>query len=254
MAATGSRREAIAEAAVSVIAEAGIRGLTHRAVDEAAGLPAGSTSYYFRTRAALLEAVVAHLVAVDRAAFAEAEGAGAALFPAGTDGPVPGGPALSPAGPSGAVPGGPGTDSPGSPDQGGPGTGGPGTDLPPLGAAELDALAGAMAATIDAMLTRRRRYALARYACLLEAARVPALRSLLAAGVPFRAMAADLLRRAGAPQPEAQAADLVACLDGLLFDRLAGAGAQLSPAPGTAAGRDQLRATIRSLLAGMTGR
>jgi DNA-binding transcriptional regulator YbjK len=39
-----------------VIGEHGSRGLTHRAVDEAAGLPSGSTSNYFRTREALLEA------------------------------------------------------------------------------------------------------------------------------------------------------------------------------------------------------
>ncbi|WP_225877204.1 TetR/AcrR family transcriptional regulator [Streptomyces resistomycificus] len=38
------------------MATAGLRGLTHRAVDAAAGLPAGSTSYYFRTRSALISA------------------------------------------------------------------------------------------------------------------------------------------------------------------------------------------------------
>ncbi len=240
MAGTGSRREAIADAAVGVIADQGIRGLTHRAVDEAAGLPAGSTSYYFRTRAALLEAVVAHLVVVDQAAFAREQGDWAAGPVAGSvTGPLAG-PAPEPDAPLNPV----GPDAPLGP---------AGPDAP-LGPAGLDALAGSMAAAIDAMLTRRRRYALARYACLLEAARIPALRSLLTAGVPFRAMAADLLRRAGAPRPDAQAADLVACLDGLLFDRLAGAGAHLSPAPGTSDGRERLRVTIRSLLAGMTGR
>nr|WP_202547792.1 TetR/AcrR family transcriptional regulator [Streptomyces sp. SID2119] len=44
----------IADAALSTVASAGLRGLTHRAVDTAAGLPAGSTSYYFRTRSALI--------------------------------------------------------------------------------------------------------------------------------------------------------------------------------------------------------
>lgn len=38
-----------------------MRGLTHRAVDEAAGLPQGSTSNLARTRAALLEAAVRRL-------------------------------------------------------------------------------------------------------------------------------------------------------------------------------------------------
>lgn len=50
------RRTEIADAALSVLATEGSRGLTHRAVDEAAGLPSGSTSNYFRTRDALLEA------------------------------------------------------------------------------------------------------------------------------------------------------------------------------------------------------
>lgn len=46
----------IADAALRVLAGAGSRGLTHRAVDRAAGLPVGSTSNHFRTREALLEA------------------------------------------------------------------------------------------------------------------------------------------------------------------------------------------------------
>ncbi|UQX04637.1 TetR/AcrR family transcriptional regulator [Streptomyces sp. RerS4] len=50
------RRALIADAAISTVAAAGLRGLTHRAVDAAAGLPAGSTSYYFRTRSALISA------------------------------------------------------------------------------------------------------------------------------------------------------------------------------------------------------
>jgi DNA-binding transcriptional regulator YbjK len=50
------RREQIADAALAVLGKEGSRGLTHRAVDEAAGLPAGSTSNHFRTREALLEA------------------------------------------------------------------------------------------------------------------------------------------------------------------------------------------------------
>lgn len=49
------RIELIARTAVALIAERGLRGLTHRAVDEAAGLPPGSTSYHARTRAKLIE-------------------------------------------------------------------------------------------------------------------------------------------------------------------------------------------------------
>lgn len=50
------RRRQIADAAIEVLGTEGSRGLTHRAVDEAAGLPPGSTSNYFRTRDSLLEA------------------------------------------------------------------------------------------------------------------------------------------------------------------------------------------------------
>jgi DNA-binding transcriptional regulator YbjK len=60
------RLEVIGDAAITVIAADGMRGLTHRAVDRAAGLPVGSTSYYARTRAALLELTIARIVELDR--------------------------------------------------------------------------------------------------------------------------------------------------------------------------------------------
>ncbi|SHM93232.1 TetR/AcrR family transcriptional regulator [Cryptosporangium aurantiacum] len=60
-ASTGNRRADILDAAIDLVAGAGLRGLTHRAVDAAVGLSEGSTSAYFRTRAALLNAVVARL-------------------------------------------------------------------------------------------------------------------------------------------------------------------------------------------------
>lgn len=50
-----------------MLARDGLRGLTHRAVDAEAGLPHGSTSNCFRSRAALLEAIVDRLEALDRA-------------------------------------------------------------------------------------------------------------------------------------------------------------------------------------------
>lgn len=56
-----SRRTEIADAAISTLATHGMRGLTHRAVDRTAGLPEGSTSYYHRTRQALLQAMVERL-------------------------------------------------------------------------------------------------------------------------------------------------------------------------------------------------
>jgi AcrR family transcriptional regulator len=44
------RREQLLEAAIRVINEQGMRGLTHRAVEAEAGVPHGSTTYYFGTR------------------------------------------------------------------------------------------------------------------------------------------------------------------------------------------------------------
>jgi DNA-binding transcriptional regulator YbjK len=60
-----SRRAEIADAAIATLARGGMRGLTHRAVDRAAGLPEGSTSYYFRTRQALLQATLERLAELD---------------------------------------------------------------------------------------------------------------------------------------------------------------------------------------------
>lgn len=48
------RRRSLADAGLWVLAEEGARGLTHRAVDRAAGAPVGTTSNYFRTREALI--------------------------------------------------------------------------------------------------------------------------------------------------------------------------------------------------------
>lgn len=72
-----ARARLVADTAVALLAERGMRGLTHRAVDEAAGLAPGSTSNVTRTRAALLEA------AIRRLAEREAE----VLSPAGAPGP-----------------------------------------------------------------------------------------------------------------------------------------------------------------------
>ncbi|WP_031486496.1 TetR/AcrR family transcriptional regulator [Streptomyces bicolor] len=57
----GSRADLVADTALALLAERGMRGLTHRAVDEAAGLPQGSTSNLARTRQALLELAVRRL-------------------------------------------------------------------------------------------------------------------------------------------------------------------------------------------------
>ncbi|MFF9298811.1 TetR/AcrR family transcriptional regulator [Streptomyces althioticus] len=58
---TAARADLVADTALALLAERGMRGLTHRAVDERAGLPQGSTSNVARTRQALLELAVRRL-------------------------------------------------------------------------------------------------------------------------------------------------------------------------------------------------
>ena len=61
-----TRRDDLLDAAITVLGERGIRALTHRAVDTQAGLPAGSASNHFRSRDALLDAVVERFAARER--------------------------------------------------------------------------------------------------------------------------------------------------------------------------------------------
>ncbi|MEU9440072.1 TetR/AcrR family transcriptional regulator [Streptomyces sp. NPDC048304] len=78
---SASRADLVADAALALLAERGMRGLTHRAVDETAGLPPGSTSNVARTRQALLE------LAVRRHAEREARVLDLAEMPAPDGGP-----------------------------------------------------------------------------------------------------------------------------------------------------------------------
>ncbi|NKY97865.1 TetR/AcrR family transcriptional regulator [Nocardiopsis alborubida] len=50
------RRRALADAAIALLAEEGAHGLTHRAVEARAGVPAGTATNYARNREALLVA------------------------------------------------------------------------------------------------------------------------------------------------------------------------------------------------------
>jgi DNA-binding transcriptional regulator YbjK len=61
------RKTVIADAAIALLASAGSKGLTHRAVDAQAGLPAGSTSFYCRTRDDLLALTLQRHAALDMA-------------------------------------------------------------------------------------------------------------------------------------------------------------------------------------------
>jgi DNA-binding transcriptional regulator YbjK len=66
----------VADAAITVLADHGARGLTHRAVDQAAGLPPGTTSNYARTREALLTLTLTRIAELDAAESAGLYGTG----------------------------------------------------------------------------------------------------------------------------------------------------------------------------------
>jgi len=68
------RRAQVLDAAVSVLGGQGTRALTHRAVDAEGGLPAGTTSNYFRSRDALVGGILGHLLEQETAAFAALAG------------------------------------------------------------------------------------------------------------------------------------------------------------------------------------
>jgi DNA-binding transcriptional regulator YbjK len=85
------RRSALADAAIEVLGTAGIHKLSHRAVDERAGLPGGTAANYFPRRDDLLAAAaervaelhLAEMTAADRAAITSA--GAASVDPAGPD-------------------------------------------------------------------------------------------------------------------------------------------------------------------------
>lgn len=55
-------RSRLIEAAIGQLADDGMRALTHRKVEQRAGLAQGSAKYYFGTLAALVDSVLDHLV------------------------------------------------------------------------------------------------------------------------------------------------------------------------------------------------
>ncbi|MFF7701617.1 TetR/AcrR family transcriptional regulator [Streptomyces lydicus] len=170
---TTDRRTVLADAALDVLAGAGMRGLTHRAVDRAADLPPGTTSAYYRTRQALLTALVRRLVDLDQAELRQA-----------------------------------------------------GEAPPPRDVEEL--VAGLAAFTERRLTGDGRRRSLARYACAVESVRHPELREIL---VPrenaARTALRDFLAARGAADAEGRTLTLLACVDGLVFDRLLGGGGVL---------------------------
>ncbi|RFC78395.1 TetR family transcriptional regulator C-terminal domain-containing protein [Streptomyces sp. AcE210] len=161
-----------------------MRGLTHRAVDKAADMPAGTPSAYYRTRQALLTALVRRLVERDQA---ELHGAGERLPPRRrhAHGPL----------------------------------------------RDADQLAVQIGEFIEQRLTGEgRRRSLARYACAVESVRHPELRDIL---VPRENAARDAVRdflaAHGLADAEGRTLTLLACVDGLVFDRLLGGGRVCEP-------------------------
>ena len=73
-----SIRESVLAAAIELVGASGVRSLTHARVDAAAGLPKGSTSNYFRTRAALISGVIDAIATAERAELVGGPGAAAA--------------------------------------------------------------------------------------------------------------------------------------------------------------------------------
>jgi len=61
------RRRDLCDAAIELLADDGAKGLSHLKVDRRAGVPDGTTSFYFRTREALLHAVAERVAELDLA-------------------------------------------------------------------------------------------------------------------------------------------------------------------------------------------
>ena len=61
------RRAQLTDAAIALLAEAGVHGVTHRSVERRADLPAGTASNYFRSREALLVATAQRVIALHHA-------------------------------------------------------------------------------------------------------------------------------------------------------------------------------------------
>jgi DNA-binding transcriptional regulator YbjK len=179
------RRDAIADAAIHLVATRGLRGLTHRAVDTQAGLPPGSTSYYLRTRKALLDACVRRMLARDL------------------------------------------TAQPSSPNAG------------------LEELLVGM--VLD-LVRDRTDDLVARYELSLEASRQPELReAIIQGGRQLRDGLTGLLEALGVPDAEEATWPVAAMLDGLMYDRVAGAGVTMSPA----AYESAVRRAVGALLTGL---
>lgn len=62
-----TRRRELCDAAIELLAEDGVKGLSHLKVDRRLNLPDGTTSFYFRTRSALMHALARRVAERDLA-------------------------------------------------------------------------------------------------------------------------------------------------------------------------------------------
>ncbi|MBL1077420.1 TetR family transcriptional regulator [Nocardia sp. 2] len=184
---TPDRRTLIVDSAIDLIATQGLRSLTHRALDTVLELPPGSASYYFRTKRALVEAVVDRIATRSRTDFT----AGNLEMPATVD---------------------------------------------------PEGLAQGIAAWLDQLLTRRRNHLIARHALIIDLLGDPELHAKLVGCLFSHERATGLFALLGADEPDTAAADFIAVLEGLVFDRFAGYRTTL--APGTPASVDQLASAL----------
>ena len=174
------RRRVLARAGIEVIADGGMRSLTHRAVEAAAGLPPGTASYHFATRKELIRAVLTEIASLSRASLEQGQ-------------------VMSGSGPEAR---------------------------PAQNRAErlavADQIATGCAAFIARQLTRNRRATLARYALAVEVATDPELTEVLHAGDQFAELAAVACTQLGVPDPPAAGRHLLAFVEGITHEHLAG--------------------------------
>ncbi|MCT2592064.1 TetR family transcriptional regulator [Streptomyces sp. N2-109] len=180
------RRDEVLDAAMEVLGSGGLRRLTYQAVDGAAGVPAGTTSNHFRTRDALVDGVVAHMVLLDQ-----------------RDWEVFSGPGWQGAGGTEGEAGAQGAQAARGSQQG------------------SEALAAALARVVLHLLGPGRARTTARYALLLEAVARPSLRDPLTRGrESLTRWGAEWLRELGSPTPQAHCRSLYDYLDGLLLHQI----------------------------------
>ncbi|MFI6870581.1 TetR/AcrR family transcriptional regulator [Nocardia sp. NPDC050406] len=174
MSTASDRRTLIVDSAIDVIAAQGLRTLTHRALDTALALPAGSTSYYFRTKRALIEAIVDRIHQRSRDDFAASrQGASHPLV--------------------------------------------------------AEAIAENIARWLDSLLAERRTHLITRHALIIDLLGDPELHARLMKSLFSAEQARQLFTELGGDDPDTAAADFLAVLEGLVFDRFAGARTHLAP-------------------------